>query len=193
MRAQGQVKKRRAQKKEMVQYLKMKLARRQFRGFQSAESGTRHGGRPRGQAEAYFFIRTCSDHASSPCPCPRHPFTCQNRVMFRCKPSIGVFPTCACSNAARVQLRFTFFSHHFGIEFRIGLGECRRERESNRAATMNGGMTKWPIAHLENVGKGICHAIRLFHQSRHWAADPSLLVTAEPKPLRLPLVWNAGR
>jgi hypothetical protein len=115
----------------MVQYLKMKLAGRQFRGFQSAESGTRHGGRPRGQAEAYFFIRTCSDHASSPCPCPPHSFTCQNRVMFRCKPSIGVFLTCACSNAARVQLRFTFFSHHFEIEFRIGLGECRGEREQS--------------------------------------------------------------
>jgi hypothetical protein len=93
-----------------------------------------------------------------------------------------------CSTCA-ASLHF-LISHHLEIEFRIGLGGTEeREKERERA----GGMTKWPIAHLENVGKGICPAIRLFHQSRHWPADPSLLVTAEPKPLRLPLAWNAER
>ena len=141
MYAQGQVK-RRAQKKERVPYLKMKLARRQFRGLQSAESGTRHGGRPRGQAEAYFFIRTCSDHASSPCPCPRHCFTCQNRVMFRCKPSIGVFSHMRmqqCSTCA--AFASLLISHHLEIEFQIGLGDAE-ERERKRERERAGGMTK---------------------------------------------------
>lgn len=112
----------------------MKLARRQFRGSQSAESGTRHGGRAQGQAEAYFFIRTCSDHASSPCPCPRHSFTCQNRescsdanhqLVFFSHMRMQQCSTCAAS-------LHLLISHHLEIEFRIGLGGTEEEREKER-------------------------------------------------------------
>lgn len=164
----------------------MKLVGRQFRGFQSAESGTRRRGRPRGQAEALFSSGPAAITRCASSPCPRHSFTCQNMLIFQMHTINSCFLTCACSNAARVHLRFTFY--HTSSRHRISDWIERCRERAMRTATMNGGMTKWPIAHLENVGKGICHAFRLCHQSRHWAADPSLLVTAEPKPLRFP--WS---
>jgi hypothetical protein len=114
----------------------MKLVGRQFRGFQSAESGTRHRGRSRGQAEALFSsgpaaITRC---AWSPCPPPflhmsehAHFSDAHNQFMF------SHMRMQQCSTCASSLHFYLTSSRHRVLDWIVGL---ERER-AMRAATMN--------------------------------------------------------
>jgi hypothetical protein len=60
--------------------------------------------------------------------------------------------------------------------------DVSQSRIGEGSASAHGATQWWHDEMLENVGKESAMFSRLPRQSRHWTADPSLLVTAEPKP-----------